>query len=190
MKGVYKGPELSEKIRQRIANYSCNYIPRRDQKYVLYATDRICLDVKEFAESKLGPNQLVHILPHYERADLIYCFDENGKSITPEIEKAFGNPNHYSGIIYSKDLIFERVPELADRKDKLTLVAVVIGSWNLFLRNTEIPVGSLRIKLEQLQMIGFKTVLVHYSDWSGLIANRCHNEKLIEKIREAIQKNV
>lgn len=146
------------------------------------------LDVKDLAESKFGPNLLSHILPHYERPDMIYCFDENGKSITPEIQKAFGDPNIYTGTIYSKDLILERLPELADRKDKLKFVAVVVGSWNLFLRNSDIPVGLLRMKLEQLEMIGWKTVLVPYSDWS--LSNRfLKDDKFTNQMNEIIQES-
>jgi hypothetical protein len=185
LKGIYKGAELSEKVRQRISNYQSHFIPYREQKQALTAADKVALDIKDLTESKFGPSFLVHILPHYERPDMIYCFDENGKSITPEIQKAFGDPKHYSGTIYSKDLIFERIPELAHRKDKLKLVAVVVGSWNLFVRNTETPVGSLRIKLEQLQMIGFKTILVPFN-W---VTNRhLKEESILGEFEKIIQR--
>ena len=102
---------------------------------------------------------IVHALPHFQRPDIVYCFNEEGKSITDEVFDGFV---HYKGRIISKQHILEAQPTL---NSNINLVAVILGGWNFYLRNSNIPTGGLQMKIEQLNMIGYKTILVHFNEW-------------------------
>lgn len=121
-------------------------------------SDQLLLNVKEFFGQKYGFNTLRLVLPHYQLTDIVHCFDENGKSVTSKIIDCLPT-TYYDGTILTKEYIFSQNKELADNADKYKLVAVVIGGWNLYLRGTRVPTGGLRMKLEQLEMIGYRTIL-------------------------------
>lgn len=139
LNGKYEGPQLSEKLRANITKFQTNYVPYRGQPYKLTHADQMLLSLKEALEKKYGPNMLTHILPHYQRPDLILCFDENGKPVTGELEKCF--PDHYIGKILSKEYLFERSDVLAGRFNSCQLVAIILGGWNFYLRDTDKPTG-------------------------------------------------
>lgn len=185
LKGIYKGPELSDKVRRNIATFQSNYIPYRGQKWKLTHTDKLILDVKDFTENKFGYNILTQALPHYERPDIIFCFDENGRSITKDIEDCFQARDEHNGEIYSKEKVLSQKPELASQSDKLRFLAIIIGGWNFYLRGTQTPTGSLRVKLEQLQLIGYTPVLIYWHDWA--MKSMHEKEQIVfDKMNEAL----
>lgn len=139
LNGKYDGPQLSEKLRANITKFQTNYVPVRGQTYKLTHHDQLILNLKETLEKMYGANVLTHILPHYQRPDLILCFDENGKPVSDELVKCF--PDQYIGRILSKDYLFERSDVLAGRINSYQLVAVILGGWNFYLRDTETPTG-------------------------------------------------
>lgn len=143
------------------------YIPYRGQPYKLTYTDKLILDVKDFAEYKFGENLLTQILPHYDRPDIIYCLDETGKSITSQLVDCFQPRDVHTGNIYTKEFVLSQKPELAAQIDKLRLFAIVVGGWNFYLRDTQKPTGSLKMKLEQLRLIGYNPVLIFWNDWAN-----------------------
>lgn len=163
LRDSYRGPRLSDKLRKYITKYQSHYIPERDQPYKLTHSDQLLLNLKEFMEENYGKNMLTHILPHYQRPDVIYCFDENGKSVTSDILDCF--PCHYAGDILTKEYLLSQKQPFATKMDNYKMLAVIMGGWNFFLRDTSIPTGGLRTKVEQLQMIGYKTILLVWSDW-------------------------
>lgn len=176
LKDKYDGPELPSLIRKTIAKHQTNYIPVMGQPYKLTHADKLLLDVKHTMEGKFGKNILTHVLPHYQRPDIVYCFDSNGKSVTEEIVECFPAP--YRGKILSKEFILSRHDDFADKINQFEMVAVVLGGWNFYLRDTRKPTGGLRMKIEQLEMIGYRTILIHYDDWSNQSYE--FQEKLIE----------
>lgn len=127
-------------------------------------------------ESKYGKSILTHVLPHYQRPDIIYCFDENGKSVTEKVLEDFPKP--YSGKIIFKESLLSQHDELAVKANKLKMIAVVLGGWNFYLRDSRKPTGGLRLKIEQLELVGYKTVLIHFEDWVNQPLEA--KEKLIE----------
>ena len=143
------------------------------------------MDLKEFMERLYGENNLVHVLPHFQRPDVVYCFDENGKSVTNEILDCF--PAQYKGEILFKEAILLKNPEIAKKMDNYQMVAVVMGGWNLYLRDTEIPTGELRMKLEQLKMVGYKPILIFWCHWLAMNIETKENY-LKEAIRKALNK--
>lgn len=185
LKGIYKGPELSEKVRRNIATFQSNYIPYRGQKWKLTHTDKLLLDVKDLTEMKFGYNIVTQPLPHYERPDIVYCFDENGRSITKEVESCFQGREEHNGEIYSKEKVLSQMPELASQADKLRFLAIIIGGWNFYLRGTKTPTGALRVKIEQLQMIGYIPVLIYWNDWANK-PMQYKEEIVLQKMNEAL----
>jgi len=113
------------------------------------------------------------VLPHYQRPDIVHCFDENGQSVTDKIIDYLPK-SHYDGSILTKEYIFSQHKELADNADKYKLLAVLVGGWSCFLTG-----GVLRMKLEQLEMIGYRTILIHGNDWYAM--NDSDKNKLVEE---------
>ena len=148
--------------------------------------DKLTLDIQEFTEFKFGPNVLTHVLPHFERPDIILCFDEDGKPVTSDIISKYAERKSHTGEIYSKEFVLSQVPAFADKIKKLTMVAVVVGGWNFFLRDTMRPTGLLRMKLEQLEMIGYKPVLIHFNQWNAA-SIQDKEELLVGKINAIIK---
>lgn len=153
-------------MRKNIAKFTSNYVPVKNQTYKLTHADKMMLNMKDVFESKFGNSWMTHILPHHARPDIIFCFDEKGKAVTGEIFDLF--PPHYKGDILSKKHLkdLSKDPLLAQLIDKYRMVAVVAGGWNFFIRNTEIPTGSLRMKLDQLKLVGYNPILVHFNKWA------------------------
>lgn len=185
LKGVYDGPQLNDRMRRTIATLQSQFIPYRNSPYKLTHTDKLLLDVKDFAEIKFGPNIMTQVLPQYERPDVIYCFDENGKSITNQLEDCYQPRTEHTGNIYSKDFVLSQRPELAAQAEKLKMVSIVIGGWNFYLRDKEKPTGSLRMKLEQLKLIGYTPVLIFWHDWANQPLH-VKEEIFMRKMNEAL----
>lgn len=147
--------------------------------------DKLILDVQELAEIKFGKNILTQALPHYERPDILYCFDEHNKSVTDQFFDIYAPRDEHPGIIFSKDYLLSQKKPFADNMDRYKMIAIVIGGWNFYLRETKVPTGVLRLKLDQLKLIGYTPVLIYWHDW----ANRSltFKEELLEaKMKEAL----
>lgn len=165
LKGIYNGPQLPEKTRRGISTFQSHFVPYRDQSFKMTHSDRLTVDIQEYAELKFGPNILTQVLPHIERPDIIYCFDENRKSVTDELFDCFNPKGKHLGEIYSKEFVLAQKPQFADKMDKYKMISIVIGNWNLFHRDSRIPSGYLQLKLTQLELIGYIPVVIHWSDW-------------------------
>lgn len=187
LKGRYDGPQLSKRLRANIFKFQSNYVPYRGQSHKMTHADQLLLNLKEVLEAKFGSNVLTHILPHYQRPDVICCFDENGNPVTDKFLDCF--PPRNSGEILSKEFLLSRDEKLAAEMGNCQMLAVILGGWNFYLRDTNVPTGGLRMKLEQLEMIGYKTVLVHWSTWKNLRMDE--KEKFIEaEVRKALSSDV
>lgn len=174
-------------MRRTITKFQTHYVPYRGQKYKLTHSDQLILDLKEFLETKYGVNKLTHILPHYERPDIVYCFDQSGKSCTEEMLDCF--PPHFRGNILSKEFLLSKKPEFADHMSKYQMVTFVVGGWNFFLRDTNIPTGVLRMKIEQLEMVGYKPILIHWSDWLKMTFSE-KNKFIESEVRQALSSHL
>lgn len=177
LKDSYDGPELPGNIGTTIAKHQAHYIPYEGQPYKMTHADKLLLDIKMLMEEKYGENMMTHILPHYQRPDIVYCFDSNGKSVTKDIIQCFPPP--YRGTILSKDYLLSRHDDFAHKMDQIEMVAVVLGGWNFYIRDSRKPTGGLRMKIEQLEMIGYKPILIHYDDWASQPLE--FRQKLIDK---------
>lgn len=148
----YEGAQLQDKIRKTMGKMLTHYIPERNQKYKLSATDNILLQVKEITEGVLPHIELRHILPNYERSDVVICYDrEQRKSL--QISKEC--PENYSGIILTRDLLLG-----ANNRKEVDTVAIIIAGWNNVIRGKDRHTGLFDMKLKQLELLGHKYVVV------------------------------
>lgn len=148
-------------IRSCIMRGQLHVPPIRDKN--LKVSEKVLYDIKDLMEQKYGKNIVTNILPHFKRSDIVLCFDENGKSVTEKIIDCF--PPVFSGEIASKDYLLSKKPELSDKFDKLELIAVILGYSNFFLLESNRKVSELETKIKQLEMIGYKTVVIKWDDW-------------------------
>jgi hypothetical protein len=63
------------------------------------------------------------------------------------------------------------------------MVAMVVGGWNFFVRDTEKLTGVLKMKMEQLKLVGYEPILIEWFRW----ARFARDEKL-EFIQNSVQK--
>lgn len=87
--------------------------------------------------------------------DIIICKDQQGNPV--KVKEHF------------KQYTLGNIMKPGTRKD-LTWYAIVIGSWNMNIRNTVTPVGTLNTKLRQLKKIGYEPVLVRLFKFSSLLS--------------------
>lgn len=170
-------------MRKNITRFQSCYVPARIQKWKLSQTDKLTLDIKEELETRYGPTKLTHVLPHYQMCDIIMCFDRNGNSVTDKILDVF--PQDYSGNILSKERLLSQVPEFKDNINDYKIISVVIGGWNLYIRNEVRPTGGLAMKEQQLKLIGLEPVVIYWADWRKYEDER--KFLLHEKIRKALE---
>ncbi|KAL7029788.1 hypothetical protein ACKWTF_006367 [Chironomus riparius] len=188
LKDIYKGPQLSDKIRKGIATFSSHYIPYRGQPYKLTHGDKLLLDVQELSEIKYGKNILTQAIPHFERPDILYCFDENRKSVTEDLLDIFPPRDEHPGVVFSKEHLLSQKPQFADNMDRYKMIAIVIGGWNFYLRETRQPTGVLRLKLDQLRLIGYTPILIYWHNWANKPLSY-REELLDEKMNEAFSQD-
>lgn len=189
LKDIYNGPTLSAKMRRNITKFQSCYIPCRKQKWKLTLSDKLTLEMKEEIDSHYGESKLTHVLPHYQMPDIIICVDKDGKPVTDKILDYF--PADYSGDIISKDYLFSQIPEFRENMNDYKLISVVIGGWNLFIRNSLKPSGGLAMKIEQLKLIGYEPVVMFWADWAKKFVderNMIFHEKLRNVINSPIEK--
>lgn len=79
----YKGPQLRDKDRQIMGKMLTHYIPNRSLKYKLSLTDSILLSIKDTLSLITPFNSLKHVLPNYERADIVFCYDQKQRKSLP-----------------------------------------------------------------------------------------------------------
>ena len=151
----YQGNQLHEKNRKTMGKLLTHYIPERNSKYKLNATDNILLQTKEIIDGILPYNQLKHILPNYDRSDVVICYDRKQKQpvkISPNC------PENYSGVILTRDLLLGSI----ENKTDIDTVAVIVVGWNNVVRDKNRHTGLFDMKLKQLELLGHKYVLVSF----------------------------
>jgi hypothetical protein len=185
LKDSYNGTQLTERIRKGIATYSSHYIPYSGQPHKLTHADKLMLDVHELAGQMFGKNIITQALPHFEKSDIMYCFDENGKSVTEEIMDLYPPRKVHPGIIFTKERLLSQKKPFSDNIDKYKMVALVIGGWNFYIRNTEIPTGIMRMKMDQLKLIGYNPVMIYWKEWISK-SMQYREDYLTSKIKEAL----
>ncbi|XP_075154840.1 FAST kinase domain-containing protein 5, mitochondrial isoform X2 [Haematobia irritans] len=157
---AYGGSQLADKYRKSMGKMLTHYIPDRNPKYKLNATDNILVQMKEITASFLPHCQLKHILPNYERADVVICYNRLTHSSVPISDSC---PADYSGIVLTRELL------LGDKlSNDIDTVAFIIAGWNNVVRDKERHTGLFDMKLKQLKILGYKPVVIYWHEWREL----------------------
>ncbi|CAD7089811.1 unnamed protein product [Hermetia illucens] len=156
LKDSYRGNLLLDRQRGTMGKMFTHYIPEKNSKFKLNVTDRILVEVNETCKNLWGTSNIKHVLPHFERPDIVIAYDiENRKGLP--LSKLC--PEDYSGAILNKD-------DISGGSDKrIEVAAVIIGGWNNFVRNTNMPTGLLEMKMNQLKILGYKVALIPWHEW-------------------------
>ncbi|XP_061393204.1 FAST kinase domain-containing protein 5, mitochondrial-like [Musca vetustissima] len=156
----YEGNQLADKYRKTMGKMLTHYIPDNNPKYKLNATDRILLQMKEITAGFLPHCQLKHILPNYERADVVICYDRVKRKSLPLSPTC---PEDYNGIILTREQL------LGDKlHEDIETVAFIIAGWNNVIRGKNRHTGLFDMKLKQLELLGHKSVVIYWHEWREL----------------------
>uniref|UniRef100_W8BT31 FAST kinase domain-containing protein 5 n=1 Tax=Ceratitis capitata TaxID=7213 RepID=W8BT31_CERCA len=153
----YAGNQLPEKMRRTMGKLLTQYIPERNQKFRLNHTDRILLEIKETLGCILRPNTFKHILPHFERPDVVISYDNKQRKALP---LAAVCPADYNGEILTRDLLLGE-----SESSEVNTVAIVIAGWNNVVKDKERFTGLFEMKLKQLRLLGHKPVVIYWHEW-------------------------
>nr|CAD7409688.1 unnamed protein product [Timema poppensis] len=150
-------PELLEfgTCSSHIANAACktahmntiSLVPSRT-KTKLNATNKILIEVLDASESLFGGCDNVfigHVLPHFERPDIVFATDDSGAAVPIPAQL--------------KEALFASVKYAPCVKGQERWHCLVIGGWNSFIRNSTKPLGSTTAKLRQLRLVGYNPIL-------------------------------
>ncbi|XP_040172618.1 uncharacterized protein LOC120905680 [Anopheles arabiensis] len=131
-----------------------DYLP--NPRYKLTKSDRMLLDLQgTFGALVREPCQILHLLPHYQRPDILFCVDERAGRVVPLGELAATHE-----IRTRASVLGER-----SRDDRLRLVAIVVGSWNCYVRDERRRTGGYAMKLEQLRRLHYDTMEIPWYEW-------------------------
>ncbi|XP_067641278.1 FAST kinase domain-containing protein 5, mitochondrial isoform X2 [Eurosta solidaginis] len=152
----YKGNVLPDKMRRKMGKLLTQYIPERNPKYKLNCTDLILVEVKETFERIYRPCTFKHILPHFDRPDVVICYDNAQRKAVPLADSC---PEDYSDIL-TRSLLLGN----ADRPEVDTVVIVIVG-WNNVIKDKNRFTGLFEMKLQQLRTLGHKPVVIFWYEW-------------------------
>ncbi|XP_034481785.1 FAST kinase domain-containing protein 5, mitochondrial [Drosophila innubila] len=172
----YTGHFLTEKQRQQMGKLYTQYIP--DGNYKLNKTDRILLEIRDALGSLMRTTITAkHLLPHYDRCDLVICYDRQQHRVIPLDASC---PEDYSGVLLTRQHLLgtKEAPHVD------TLVIVVAG-WNNVIRDKQRHTGQFAMKLKQLRQLGHKPVVIYWHEWRELETSTDRQDFLKRRLRQA-----
>ncbi|XP_055537428.1 uncharacterized protein LOC129725511 [Wyeomyia smithii] len=177
--GEYAGNHFPEKSFKVVAKLTQDYIP--DSAYRLTKSDRMLLEIQETFQKRFTFAHIIHLLPHYQRPDVVVLWDDELRQFLDVATKC---PKQYSGNILNRNLL------LGDDSSKrnLRLIAIVAGSWNCYIRNAKRITGGFAMKIKQLELIGFETIVIPWHEWP-LESVHAKEAYLLTKLNELLPMN-
>lgn len=154
--GEYAGSNFPEKSFKVVAKLTQDYVP--SMEYRLTKSDRMLLEIQETFRKRYTFSHIIHLLPHYQRPDVIVLFDNEQRQFLDVETKC---PKQYSGDILSRDILLGE----DNSKKNLRLIAIVAGSWNCYIRDQNRITGGFAMKLKQLGLVGFETIVIPWHEW-------------------------
>ncbi|XP_052899990.1 uncharacterized protein LOC128306498 [Anopheles moucheti] len=158
--GVYSGNRFPDQAFRLVCKLTQDYLP--NPNYKLTKSDRMLLDIQAtFTTFWKVPCQIMHLLPHYQRPDILFCFDKRTRKVVE-----LGERDGEAGLSNTHD-IMKRENILGERSsdDSLRLVAIVVGSWNCYVRNDRRRTGGYAMKLDQLRRLNYETIEIPWYEW-------------------------
>ncbi|KAM8720716.1 hypothetical protein ACLKA7_006712 [Drosophila subpalustris] len=172
----YKGSFLTEKQRQQMGKLYTQYIP--DANYKLNKTDRILLEIRDALGSLLRSTITAkHLLPHYDRSDLVICYDQQQHCVIPLDASC---PADYSGVLLTRQHLLG-----AKEAPHVDTLVIVVAGWNNVIRDNQRHTGQFAMKLKQLQQLGHKPVVIYWHEWRELETSTDRQNFLKRRLRQA-----
>lgn len=163
---------LSDKTVRILAKKFTDYMPDENYKQHFNIVEKMILDILKTLQKSRGDEYVkgYHILPHYQRGDIILCEDENRVPIKiPD----FGSNQKFGPITFPLD-------------NNIWIPLVVVGR-NGIIGNTGGCTGPFVAKVQELRAMGYHPALVNWRIWSKLITYEERLEYLNNLINEAIK---
>ncbi|XP_058443753.1 uncharacterized protein LOC131425695 [Malaya genurostris] len=174
----YRGHYFPEKPFKIIAKLKQDYVPSKE--YRLTKSDRMLLEIQETFRKQHEFSHIIHLLPHYQRPDVVMLWDSQKKQF---LNVGARCPQQYCGEILTRKFLLGSEADNAH----LRLIAVVPGSWNCYVRDHNRITGGFAVKLKQLNLIGFETVVIPWHEWP-INSSHAQEEYLFGKINSVIQR--
>uniref|UniRef100_A0A182XXT7 RAP domain-containing protein n=1 Tax=Anopheles stephensi TaxID=30069 RepID=A0A182XXT7_ANOST len=152
----YAGNRFPDQAFRLVCKLTQDYLP--NPKYKLTKSDRMLLDIQETFDALWKvPCRIMHLLPHYQRPDILFCCDDRTR-------KVVAMPDELSNTheIRTRESI---LGEQRTGDSSLRLVAIVVGSWNCYIRNDRRRTGGYAMKLTQLRKLHYDTVEIPWYEW-------------------------
>ncbi|KAF9801854.1 hypothetical protein SFRURICE_009707 [Spodoptera frugiperda] len=166
---------LDDKVKKILAKKYTDYVPREDYVKQYNITEQMFLDIAKVMKETRGGDDYVagdHILPHYQRGDIIICTDHSGAPVP--IKDVFKSSDF--GLIRK-------------RPDDNTWVVLVIAGRNALIHGTDNATGFFTSKVRELEALGYHGVLVPWSQYSKLRSTADKAVFLNSLIYNAVNKN-
>ncbi|KAH8324087.1 hypothetical protein KR074_002890 [Drosophila pseudoananassae] len=161
--GEYQGALLTDRQLQQMGRLYTQYIPKSDGRFKLNVTDRILVEIKEATSQIHRPLAFKHVLPHYDRCDLVLCYDRRqGRALPVAVGPA---TEDYSGAILTRQHL---LGEGGAADDQLATVVIVIAGWNNVIRDKDRFTGQMDMKVKQLRQLGHDPVVIYWHEWREL----------------------
>ncbi|KAK0167307.1 hypothetical protein PV327_004724 [Microctonus hyperodae] len=153
----YKGPTLPPKIRNYLVKkYSALLFKSDSEEIQMQSHQKFTSEVVRCGKELWGSDKIFieQLLPHYQRADILLCIDNENKFVPPEqfITESSASPIKYP----------PKVP------DGYKWISLILASHNHIYRNASIPCGTFNSKLRQLEKIGYTPITIMYNTWQNL----------------------
>lgn len=145
---TYKGETLPDTHLQKLGKFLTNYFPgdAPDGKF----PQQDMADTAKCVQNLFKHFTYAHAISHFRCADIFVGIDKTtGEGV--DVSHLFPPP--YTGKIFSAQSIIGDTPNLE-------IYAFVCASFGMFSVDTEQMMGAIKQKLQQLQLLGFNTVLV------------------------------
>ncbi|XP_022829625.1 FAST kinase domain-containing protein 5, mitochondrial [Spodoptera litura] len=166
---------LENKEKKILAKKYTDYVPREDYVKQYNITEQMFLDIlKVLKEARGGDDYVIgdHILPHYQRGDIIICNDHSG---APVAVKGVFPPSDFG--------LMRKLP------DDKTWIVLVIAGRNAIIHGTDNATGFFTSKVRELEALGYHGVLVPWSQFSKLRSTADKAVFLNNLIDNAVNKN-
>ncbi|XP_023162965.1 FAST kinase domain-containing protein 5, mitochondrial [Drosophila hydei] len=176
----YDGPRLTDRQRQQMGKLYTQYIPdRTDGRFKLNSTDRVLLEIRDALGSLLRTTvSLKHILPHYDRCDMIVCYNRQQQRPVPlNVDNC---PEDYSGVLLTRQHLLGSM-----EAPYIDTLIITVAGWNNVIREKERYTGQFALKLKQLKQLGHKTVVILWHEWNALETPADRQDFLKRRLRQA-----
>lgn len=167
----YTGPRLDDKSRAIIAKGYLHPISESSDRQ-LSSRQTFMIEIMDTCKQIFGSTDRVRVdwvLPQYKEADLIICLDKNNSAL-PIINKLSESP---LGNV-------KRRPEHCPEGSRW--LALVIGGYNCYIRDSCNLLGKDCVKIRQLERIGYEPILIPWYEWcvSGLDRKNYLKQKIFK----------